>query len=671
MNLESIRSTFFGRPFLASWRKTSLVLAVLAAASAGLLWKLLHARSPIFYESDPIEAEITRIKDILKTLPVSPTQANPWSLGYASAWDDPPDSPLKIEIEFGKPETMDLVAVLPSVYIDDNGIRQTFGFPVRFMLERLLTDGSEQVIADYLDEDYPVVGTGPQLFPCADPAPTRGLRITVTRRSVNPTWWPTSHLVALSEVFAFEGERNIALRGKVTTTSSFNFPNAWAASNLTDGFSLFSQIHRQLSDPTRHFSGHGDDVLLEMDLGKERLIDEIRLWPVVQSLQHNFPAKCGMGFPQSFRVEMASNADFSDAKVFYEEKHLALHAGGGPWMMLADPVSGRFVRISLKNGIRDADYSDHAGISLAEIELLENGLTVSGGLPVRVIGSESDAVGRSLLTDGIVSEGKILPLRKWLTQFHEQVTLTQELKGLWDAATVARIRDGKRSAILLFIAIGMILALAQLIWLVRMAAHRRWARMRERIACDLHDEIGANVSSIAHTAELLKEMIREPCETQTRLLRNLIESAHLTSRETKHFVRFIENEQQVRDLAEQFAEVSNRILGTIPASFSLENTRSFNGLDPTTKWNLLLFFKEALNNIIKHAGATYVRIHTRRTGSKLLLEIIDNGHGMPKGSPNSRHLESRAIVLGGQLEVHSSPEEGTRVVLTFRRNFQT
>jgi signal transduction histidine kinase len=220
----------------------------------------------------------------------------------------------------------------------------------------------------------------------------------------------------------------------------------------------------------------------------------------------------------------------------------------------------------------------------------------------------------------------------------------------------------------LLIAIGLIVALLQLVWLVRVVAHRRWARMRERIACDLHDEIGANVSSIAHTAELLKESIREPSETQSRLMLNLIESAHLTTKETKHFIRFIENEEQDRDLTEQFVQVSNRILGTIPVNFSLENTRSFNALDPSTKWNVLLFFKEALNNIIKHSGANAVEIRTWRTGLGQFLEIADNGRGMPKGSTICRHLESRAKVLGGQLEILSRPAEGTRVILKFNRN---
>jgi signal transduction histidine kinase len=639
-----------------------VLVAVLSAFFSGML----QARSPIFYESEPIQREIDANKAILETLTLSASNAASWTIGYASSWDDPPESPLTLEIKFAKDEVVDLVALFPALYHDTSNVKQSFGFPVRFSLERLLPDGSTEMIANHLDEDYPVHGMGPQLFPCTNPVLTSGLRITVTRRAPNLTWWPTSHVVALSEVFAFVGDRNAALRGKVKASSSYDLKGFWGRACLTDGFSLYSQTNFELRDPTLSFRGFGDEVRLEVDLGRERRIDEVRLWPVVRSIQVNYPLTIGAGFPQAFRVELASHEDFSDAKVICEEKQLTQKVGGGPWMQHAEPTSGRYARITLRDGVRDSFGQERAEIKLGELELLENGREVTSGLRISAPGYET--TGLALLNDGFVNEGRILPLREWLTEFHERVALTQELKNLWPVATEARIRDEKRSRTLLLIAIGLIIALIQAVWLVRVAARRRWAQMRERIACDLHDEIGANVSSIAHTAELLKETIHEPSATQSRLLCNLIDSAHLTTKETKHFVRFIESEDQDLDLTEQFAQVANRILGTIPATFSIENTRSFNALDPTTKWNLLLFYKEALNNIIKHAGATAVEVHTRRMGSRLLLKVMDNGRGKSENSGDCRHLESRAKVLGGQLEIRSVPADGTHVTLTFNRN---
>jgi signal transduction histidine kinase len=644
-----------------AWVRRFVAVATLGI---GLGPSPLLAMPSIFFESDPLQQKIDGIRALHDSLPASLTHPAPWNFGYAASWEDDPADPVRIEIKFLKAEVVDLVAILPATHVDLANVKQSFGFPVRFSLERLLPDGSVEMIANYLDEDYPEPGVGPQLFRCSNPVPTSGLRITVTQRSRNASWWQTSHVLALTEVFAFADEQNVALHGQVKTSSSFDLAEVWSPAYLTDGFTLYSPTKLHVRDPTLVFRVFADSASLEIDLGHEQLIDEFRLWPVVVGPQFNLPLSVGVGFPKAFKVELSRDPDFSDSKLIYAEKHLAQKPGGGPYMRRVEPTMGRYVRISLADGDRVAP----SRIELGEIELLGNGRVISTRLPVRIESGESAVEGLDLLTDGLVSEGEILPQREWLTRFHQRALLMQELRNLWPVATEARVRDGKRMMTMLFVGVGVILTLAQLIWVVRVSAHRRWARMRERIACDLHDEIGANVSSIAHTAELLKETIREPSETQSRLLLNLIDSAHLTTRETKHFVRFIENEEQDRDLTEQFVQVANRILGTIPARFSLENTRGFNALDPSAKWNLLLFYKEALNNIIKHSRATAVDIQTRRIGTSLCLHIADNGVGISAESPFCRHLESRAKVLGGQLDIRSRLAEGTHVILTFDRH---
>jgi signal transduction histidine kinase len=80
----------------------------------------------------------------------------------------------------------------------------------------------------------------------------------------------------------------------------------------------------------------------------------------------------------------------------------------------------------------------------------------------------------------------------------------------------------------------------------------------------------------------------------------------------------------------------------------------------------LLFFKEALNNIRKHAHATSVEITTRRKNGTAELIITDNGRGIPEGRLPARHLEIRAARLHGKLNIETS-ESGTRVSLTLKR----
>lgn len=648
-----------------SWlRRALVILAILAPAP-------LAAKSLLSPRTDSIRQKIDLIEAELGSLPVIPINASPWTLGYSSNQEETQEAPVEIEVNFSSPAPVDLVALLPATYTDDDGVIRAFAFPLRFSIERLLPDGSAKMLANHLDADFPAPGIEPQLFPCSAREPTAGLRVTITKLPSNPTWWSASHTVALSEIMAFAGERNVALNAEVEASASFEFSYVWSAACITDGFSLFSPIDHDLSNPMENFSALRKDVVLSMDLGEERQIDEFHLWPVDHSIQHNFPAASGVGFPKSIRVELASSPDYSNSKTVYQESSLTHRPGSGPFMRQIPPTAARYVRLTLANGLRDFRRDERIEIALSEIEFLEKGRVVSTGLPFRCRNFEKPPTGLSKLSDGSCAQGKILPLRLWVTLFNRRADLERRLAALKVDLGVAQHDDEKRATTILFIAITLILGLIQLIWLVRAAARRRWARMRERIACDLHDEIGANVSSIAHTAELLDETIQNPTTVQTRLLGNLVGSARLTAQETKHFIRFIEGEDGDRNLTEQFARVTDQILGTIPVTASYQNIHGFNRLDPFTKWNLLLFFKEALNNIIKHARATAVEITTRRTGSSMELVVSDNGCGLPEGGTVCRHLESRAKMLGGHLEIKSRAGNGTSVILTFKRSPQS
>jgi PAS domain S-box-containing protein len=70
---------------------------------------------------------------------------------------------------------------------------------------------------------------------------------------------------------------------------------------------------------------------------------------------------------------------------------------------------------------------------------------------------------------------------------------------------------------------------------------------------------------------------------------------------------------------------------------------------------------EALTNVVKHAGATHVRLRLRREDGLVALEVADNGCGGAQSGRGSglSGLEDRLAVAGGTLEVVSAPGEGT------------
>src|SRR5690349_11831056 len=95
------------------------------------------------------------------------------------------------------------------------------------------------------------------------------------------------------------------------------------------------------------------------------------------------------------------------------------------------------------------------------------------------------------------------------------------------------------------------------------------------------------------------------------------------------------------------------------------------------RYNLFLALKEALNNVVKHARATEVRLGLRLDDNSFTVTVEDNGQGLPVGDivengerlvaghglPN---LEKRLAAIGGRCSIQSTPAQGTRIELAVR-----
>ncbi|HXT50583.1 MAG TPA: sensor histidine kinase, partial [Thermoanaerobaculia bacterium] len=77
--------------------------------------------------------------------------------------------------------------------------------------------------------------------------------------------------------------------------------------------------------------------------------------------------------------------------------------------------------------------------------------------------------------------------------------------------------------------------------------------------------------------------------------------------------------------------------------------------------------QEALTNVARHAGADNVLVHVRLVGGRLLIDVVDDGRGVPPAAPRQPHslgilgMRERARACGGELTVRRHPGGGTRV----------
>lgn len=196
-------------------------------------------------------------------------------------------------------------------------------------------------------------------------------------------------------------------------------------------------------------------------------------------------------------------------------------------------------------------------------------------------------------------------------------------------------------------------------------------RVRTRIAADLHDDIGSGLARISILSEVAER--RTGDGEAASFMRQIGESARSLLHSTDDIVWAIDpREETVAGLARRLRRFAADLLRTDGIDWSLEidDAARAVALAPGQRRHLLLVLKEALHNVVRHADATRVRMSLRQRRGALLVEVEDDGEGLPvtDGGPETdgtghgiANMRRRVRELGGELALESSPGTGTRL----------
>jgi len=193
-------------------------------------------------------------------------------------------------------------------------------------------------------------------------------------------------------------------------------------------------------------------------------------------------------------------------------------------------------------------------------------------------------------------------------------------------------------------------------------------KIRNRIAQDLHDEIGSNLSSISLMSELIQNDEKLNAEASERIKR--IHKVAKGSTQAMRDIVWLTNpsSDSLKDLVAKMKEVADNTLGKFNLNFDYPKDVSEINLLPETKRNLFFIYKEALNNIVKHAEAKNVYIKLLMEKSSILVSIKDDGKGfnaLENFSGNGlKNIRSRANEINADLKFESNPGKGTFLELT-------
>jgi signal transduction histidine kinase len=197
---------------------------------------------------------------------------------------------------------------------------------------------------------------------------------------------------------------------------------------------------------------------------------------------------------------------------------------------------------------------------------------------------------------------------------------------------------------------------------------------RNRLARDLHDAVSQTLFSLTLTAEAASELLdrdTEAARAQLAEVRRLAAEAREEMRSLVFQLRpaDLESDGLVATLQKHVA-----VLGRVhPAAVALA-VRGSGEPDAPVQRELFRIAQEALQNALKHAGASRIAVELDLDPARTRLAVADDGAGFDPSDPRvrSRHLgvtvmAERARAVGGRLDLRSAPGEGTTVAVEVPR----
>src|SRR5579859_949086 len=192
---------------------------------------------------------------------------------------------------------------------------------------------------------------------------------------------------------------------------------------------------------------------------------------------------------------------------------------------------------------------------------------------------------------------------------------------------------------------------------------------RARIAHDLHDDLGARLTQATLLFELAQQdrgatngRMQEGLSTVRQAIQSLDETVWAVNPRNNTLAELID---YIGQFATKFLRDAN-----IECHLSLSDHPPDWPLASELRHNLFLTAKEALNNVVRHANASEVRLQITVTETCLTLVIEDNGCGFERPPESAltdglRNMRQRAEEIGGQFKIESKLGAGTRVSVAY------
>ncbi len=623
------------------------------------------------------DEELIELRHRLDELPPLTSGHRGENAGFHSFFQETRKNPLNVILDLGKVHPIDRIALFPVQGMFRGEVVEGYGFPGHFIVELSKTPDFRSGVSTF---DSRIIKAPPRpdypwQFEPAAPIDAQYVRLRVLEH------WTREDgrfLSAFGELMILANGRNVALRSKVKTRSSFTSLPDWELLHLVDGQTDLGTPVSPEPSPTNGFLTKGrkepdTKEWVQLELQSVVRMDELVLVP---SQPVDAPDQFGHGFPRRFRLMVSDNPEFDDARVVVDHQTIPFpNPGNNPAVFSADGALARFARLEVDEmwHISNGRYS----IALAETMILENGTNVALG--AKVTASDIFLKERYLdvwrpeyLVDGFSSQNRLINLKDWLEGLEERKGVELRIGDLEQQMT-ARV---ERTLAWVFgltaiLVSGLLLVVGMLVLRRKRALEQQQEELRSRIARDLHDDLGSRLGGMRLLSENMLNVETLPGE-----LRDDLDLLHRSSGEATDAMRdivwlFDSRESSLDKLRQQMKRLLPTIVGSLPCDCQIVG-RPEGDVGFEFRREVLFAFRESLNNAARHSGSDRIECRVGGSDHEFWFEVRDWGRGFNEEEVERvsgvANLRKRAETLEGTVEIESHPETGTKI--TFKASFQ-
>ena len=197
-------------------------------------------------------------------------------------------------------------------------------------------------------------------------------------------------------------------------------------------------------------------------------------------------------------------------------------------------------------------------------------------------------------------------------------------------------------------------------------------QLRQQIADNLHDDMGATLSSISIYASVAKRMLTDGNSEQIRhYLQRIYQDSNDMMTGLRDMVWTIKpGIDTFGELWDKMNDHAKPLLSArgIQINFEAQPELFTIQLGAVQRRNIYLVFKEAVNNVVKYSRCSVVNVEARIQSGAIVVTIIDNGVGFTTQSKGKGmgllSMPHRLSEINGHFEIHSSENVGTSVKIT-------